>query len=314
MEQSAKYSAARGFELKDLDYFVAVAQASGIRRAATQLDAQLSSVSRRIRDLEDMLGVSLFDRHQGGVRLTEAGARFRSDLRPMFTQLDSALRKVRAAGRVGEGSLRIGIVASLASGFLNRLLSQWLAEHPRIALDFAEGSPRDHFAALLDGRLDLAFVTGSPTLDGCDVETLCTEPIYVAACSNHSLASGATTTWPMLRDEHFIVTEDAPGLEIHDYIVRHLSDIGVSPMVERYAVGRESLMVLIGLGLGVSFVSGAEVGVRYSNVAYVPLEHAPLLFSAVWLPGHDNPALRRMLSAARVLARSPTNNGSRHES
>lgn len=135
MPDSASGNAGRGFQLKDLDYFGAIAEASGIRRAATHLNVQLSSVSRRIRDLEDALGVSLFDRHQGDVRLTEAGARFRSDLRPVFSRLDNALWRARATGRVEKGRVRSGILASLASGFFNRVLSQWLAEHPRIALD-----------------------------------------------------------------------------------------------------------------------------------------------------------------------------------
>lgn len=63
------------FEFKDLGYFVAVADASGIRRAAAQLGARQSVVSRRLRNLEDELGVSLFDRHSGGVRLTSAARR-----------------------------------------------------------------------------------------------------------------------------------------------------------------------------------------------------------------------------------------------
>ncbi|HEV2605570.1 MAG TPA: LysR family transcriptional regulator [Microvirga sp.] len=167
-------------DLKDLNSFVAVAEAYGFRRAAEHLGIEQSALSRRIRGLEDKLGVSLFERHRGGVRLTVAGRRFLEDTRNVLSHLEAAVRTVRAAGYAGEGTLKIGVVVSISSSFLNRLLRVYRAEHPTVAMELVEGEPRAHVADLVGRVLDVAFLTGKPQPQGCDAEHLWHEPILAA--------------------------------------------------------------------------------------------------------------------------------------
>ncbi|HEV2605599.1 MAG TPA: LysR substrate-binding domain-containing protein [Microvirga sp.] len=290
-------------ELRDLKSFVAVAEACGFRRAADHLGVEQSALSRRVRSLEDQLGVSLFERNRGGVRLTHAGKRFLDDVRLTLSHLDGAIRAVSAAGRVGNGHVKIGTVASISSSFCNRLLRTFVREHPAVVIDLVEGPPREHMAAILDRRLDVAFVTGEPNAVACDVEQLWHEPILVAVPADHPRANESIVELTSLRDGRFIVSRSAPGPEIHDFIIKRLSSLGVSPEIGHFEVGREALMALVGLGLGVTLVSGAEAGVTYPNVVLVPVAGETLPFSAVWSPENDNPALRRFLSIARAMAR-----------
>lgn len=292
------------FELKDLRYFVAVADASGIRRAAAQLGARQSVVSRRLRDLEDELGVSLFERHSGGVRLTFAGRRLLDGIRLTFSYLDSTVRSVRATGDAGEGRLCIGVQASISSSFLNRLLRQWHENHADVAIEIEEGSPLENVGGVLARRLDVTFVTGSPAPVGCDVEHLWSEPIIAALPAGHPLATRASVALADLIGESFIVSRHAPGPEIHDYIVEHLSGPDAGPKIAEHGVGRETLLSMVGLRFGVTLVSGAEAEVLYPGVVFVPIAGETLPFSAVWSPANSNPALRRFLSAARVMARN----------
>lgn len=139
---------------------------------------------------------------------------------------------------------------------------------------------------------------------GCDVELLWSESILVALANDHELGGNAVIAWSTISTEAFIVSRSAPGLEIHDYVVKNLSGIGRHPEVSWHAVGRETLMAMVGLGVGISLVSAAEAGVRYPGVTFVPLAEERLAFSMVWSPQNDNPALRRFLSAARVHARA----------
>jgi len=250
--------------------------------------------------LEDQLGASLFERTRAGVRLTHAGQRFRGDVQAIFVQLESAISTVRAAGSAGTGRLRIGVTASVSSSFVRRLLTGWLHEHPQVALEVVEADPRENVAGVLERRLDVAFLTGNTLPPGCDHEQLWQERVIAVLPARHRLASRAETCIEELVNERFIVTEGGPGREIRDYIIRCASDLGLSPRVEFFAVGRETLISLVGLGLGVSVVSAAETGVVYPDVAFVPLSGARIPFSAVWSPDNDNPALRRFLSEARL--------------
>ncbi len=290
-------------ELKDLTVFIAVADAAGFRRAAKQLGVRQSTVSKRVRAFEDELGVSLFERHHEGVRLTYAGATLLEDIRPLTHRLDSALRRARAGGRATTGKLSVGIVASISSGFVHRLLSEWRCQHPDVGLELTEAAPEQHLAAVRNRRLDTAVVTGVLDVLGCDVENMFSEPIYVVLSTKNELAIANVLGWPDIQKLDFIVSRDAPGPEIHDYIVKHIAELGRSPRLKIFSVSREALMSMVGLGFGATLASGAEAAVIYPDVSFVPLAAERLPFSLVWVPQNDNPALRRFLSLARILSR-----------
>ncbi|MFL0419287.1 LysR family transcriptional regulator, partial [Sphingomonas sp. 179-A 4D3 NHS] len=97
--------------LNQLRYFVAAVDYGSFRKAAAALSVQESSISRRIRDLEDELGASLFMRHAGGVRLTVAGREFLRNARHALRQIDIGVTKVAAVGRAEQGLIKVGIVS-----------------------------------------------------------------------------------------------------------------------------------------------------------------------------------------------------------
>jgi DNA-binding transcriptional LysR family regulator len=285
-----------------------VAEHLSFSRAAQVLGVRQSAVSRLVRALEDMLGVSLFERASSGVRLTAAGRRFLERSRPALAEIDHAVKAAASAGRGAEGVIRIGIMSSVSGGFVRNLLGYYHCDNPAISLDIVEGSASEHIARITERQLDIAFVTGTPPASHCDIAVLWKARIFVALPEWHALAEVDAIEWASLKDEHFIVSRDAPGPEIHDYIVRRVVELGRSPSVDRHGVGRETLMHLVALGLGITLVSEAAIGTRYPNVTFRPLASAEdiLPYSAVWLPGNDNPALRRFLSLARSMSSGST--------
>ncbi|WP_245410554.1 LysR family transcriptional regulator [Notoacmeibacter marinus] len=102
-------------ELRHLRYVVAASRCGSLRRAAAALGVEQSAISRRIRDLEDELGASLFNRHSGGVILTHAGKKFVRHARQALSEVSCAAADVAPVGRGEEGVVRIGIFSSLAS-------------------------------------------------------------------------------------------------------------------------------------------------------------------------------------------------------
>jgi len=291
-------------KLISISQALVVAEHLSFSRAARILGVRQSAVSRRVQELEDKLGVSLFEREVGGVRLTEAGRRFLERSRSALAEIDYAVKAAASAGRGAEGSLRIGVVSSLSAGFVRELLDAYRDSHRAIAMDFVEGSASEHIAWITERQLDIAFVTGTPQASHCDALALWKARVFVALPQRHVLAEESEIRWDALKDEHFIVSRGAPGPEIHDYIVHRLAELGRSPSVERYRVDRETLMVLVGLNFGVSLISEAGTGARYPDVVFRPIATSAdiLPYSAVWLPGNDNPALRRLLSLARSLS------------
>jgi len=294
-------------DFRDLQMFMSVAETAGFRRAAVQHGIRQSVVSKRIRRLEDELGVSLFERHREGARLTHAGTALRADLAPLMTELDGALHRARAGGCASEGRLRVGVAASLSSGFLRHLLELWIEDYPRVSLEISEAGPREHLGAVLNRRIDVTFLTGSNWPPGCDVESLWMDQLFAALPACRGSDTRGEVALHQLASEQFILGQDGVGAEIRDYIIRRLSDLGASPRIKLFDVSREMLLTLVGLGLGVTLTSSQETGASYPNVTFVPVAGENLPFKAVWSPENDNPALRRFLSLARVLAKRAQN-------
>ena len=212
--------------LNQLRYFVAAVDYGSFRKAAAALSVQESSISRRIRDLEDELGASLFMRHAGGVRLTVAGREFLRNARHALRQIDIGVTKVAAVGRAEQGLIKVGIFSSLASGFLFDLLRAFGTRHPNVQVDLIDGNPPEHIAAVRKLCLDVAFITGTAAWDGCEAEHLWCEKVFVVLPDNHPLAGKPELGWVDLASERFIVSDVAPGQEIHDYLVAHLAGLG----------------------------------------------------------------------------------------
>jgi DNA-binding transcriptional LysR family regulator len=150
-------------KLVSISQALLVAEHLSFSRAAQVLGIQQSAVSRRVRALEDKLGVSLFERDASGIRLTEAGRRFLDRSRSALAEIDHAVKGAANAGCGAEGALRIGILSSLSGGFVRELLRAYRETHPAIAIDIVEGSASEHLARISERLLDIAFVTGAPS-------------------------------------------------------------------------------------------------------------------------------------------------------
>src|SRR6201981_198012 len=110
-------------ELRHLRYFVAVAEAENVLRAATQkLHVSQPAVSRQIRDLEDELGVQLFERTGKAVNLTDAGRLFLKEARAVLERTDEAVANVRAFAQAGEAELHVGYLPVLRAQIVSPTL------------------------------------------------------------------------------------------------------------------------------------------------------------------------------------------------
>jgi len=291
-------------EFRQIRYFLAAAEHGSFRKAASAAGVNESAVSRRVRDLEDQLGASLFQRHNGGVYLTVAGQRFVRHARKALQQISQGAKHVAAIGRSEDGHIKVGIFSSLASGFLAELLREYDKMHARVRIEFIDGDPLDHVSAIRQLRLDVAFITGTSTWAGCETDQLWSERVFAVLPSDHPLCDKRVLDWHDFAGELFIVSEAAPGPEIQDYLVQRLAGLGRHPEIHAQCVGRDNLLSLVAIGRGLTLTSEATTVAQFPRVSYRPIANEILPFSAVWSPRNDNPACRRLLSLARAMARS----------
>nr|WP_219848919.1 LysR family transcriptional regulator [Paracoccus sp. FO-3] len=289
-------------EVRHLRYFLAAAEHGSFRKAGLAIGISQSAISRCIAHLEDRIGASLFHRHAWGVSLTYAGQRFLPRARKAIRTIGEGANAVASAGRSEVGRVRIGIYSSIASGFLADVLHSFGQRHRRIRIEMIDGNPAEHVAAIRQLSLDVAFITGMREWVDCEREHLWSERVFVVLPDQHRLAAREDLEWRDVAEETFIVSETAPGQEIHDHLVRCLADLGRHPEIQVQQVSRDNLVPLVALGRGLTLVSEAMTVAQFPGAIYRPIRGEILPFSAVWSARNDNPAFRRFLSLARAMA------------
>ncbi|MFB9951640.1 LysR substrate-binding domain-containing protein [Rhizobium puerariae] len=292
--------------LASLIQTLAVAEYLNFRHAANALGVSLSSVSARVKTLEEDLGVLLFERHARGVRLTEAGRLFVERAAAGVDQLDHAVKTAGMAASGECGRLRIGVHTIIPGSFLAELLQRYREDHPSIEIEIMEGTARDAVMQLRADRLDIVFVAGTPELPDCHSRQIWSEPLVAILPDRHPLAEQSAVTWAELAGETFLVRHGGTGPQVHDHIVLRLAGHWPAPSILRFDVGRSTLLSMIGQGFGITVVGAASTILTPSGVAFVPVadEPEPVPFSAVWSPFNRSAALRNLLSLAAEIGRS----------
>ncbi len=292
--------------LTSLVQALAVAEHLNFRHAANSLGVSQSSVSARMKALEEQLGILLFERHARGVRLTDAGRHFVDQVKIGISQLDHAVKIAGMAARGEHGLLRIGVYAFVARSFLADLLTEYRRKHSGIAIEMKEGSARDMLVDLREDRLDVAFVTGTLEPPDCHSRLLWTEPMLAALPANHPLAEYSAVTWVDLATETFLVGHGSTGPQVQNHIILRLAGHWPAPSVLRFDIGRGTLLSMVAQGFGITLVGVATSLSPTPGVVFLPVadEPEPIAFSAIWSPHNRSAALRKLLTLADRLSRT----------
>lgn len=291
--------------LASLIQTLAVAEHLSFYRAANALGVSQSSVSARIKALEEDLGVRLFERNTRGVRLTEAGRLFVERVSAGVEHLDHAVKSAGMAALGECGRLRMGVHGLIPHSFLANLIGRYRDDYPGIDLEIAESTAREAITQLRAGHLDIAFVVGTPDLPDCRSRRVWTEPLVVAMSDRNPLAGQEHVTWADLAGETFLVRPGGPGPQVHDHILLRLAGRWPAPTILRIGVERASLLSMVGQGFGVTLLGNASSLSPVADVRFLPIadEPEPVVFSAVWSPFNQNAALRNLLDLADEMRR-----------
>lgn len=291
------------FDIRQLRYAIAAADHGSFYRASRVLDVEQSTLSRAVLKLERVIGGRIFNRSQGGVSMTLAGAQLIRAARPMVASADKMVATMRAAGQGRAGGLMIGHNSAISAGHLRATMLGWRAANPDVEIDGVEAD-RDALLAGLDtGEIDIAILVGEAGYAGFRREGFWNERVMAALPADHALAASEAVHWTDLRRERFLLPAADPGPEIRDLLLGRLMVAGEPPDIRMHQASREAILSVLGGGLGVSIVCEGATGARYPDVIYRPVqgEQGPAFinYSGYWRKDNANPALRRFLAFVR---------------
>lgn len=289
-------------ELRHLRYFVAVAEAENVTRAAAKLHVAQPAVSRQIRDLEDELGVPLLERSAKSVRLTDAGRIFLEEARAVLNRADDAVKAVRAVGGGARGELHVGYAPSLTVQILPRALRGFQNDWPGVRVSLHDLSTGEMLEGLRENRLDLALMV-QPTagqLRGLRFYELARYPMCAAVAPGHRLAKIRAIPVAKAIAEPLIGYSRAEYPEYHIGIEEIFRSVGRTPTEIEEHDSVSSLIAAVEAGRGLALVPSAlacMVGPRLKIVPLAP-EVAPIVVGAVCRKASDSVAAHKFIAAA----------------
>jgi DNA-binding transcriptional LysR family regulator len=185
---------ARVFHQPALLYLGSTAECLSIRECARRLNVASSAVSRQISQLEDVLGMSLFDRDGRRLKLTTAGEVLLRHVRRLIAPVEAAISELDMLRGLKTGSVRIATVESVGLSFLPPLLAEFGRRHPTLQLDVAVTSAREVVARLSDESVDIGF--GFLTKPSPDIEMAVRRDVRIGALMrpDHPLAKATSLT------------------------------------------------------------------------------------------------------------------------
>jgi DNA-binding transcriptional LysR family regulator len=243
-------------EIRHLRYFVAVAEEQNVTRAAARLHVSQPPLSRQMRDLEEELGVALFERSAKALRLTEAGRTMLTEARAVLQRLAEAIRAVREVARGEGGELQVGYAPSLTVELLPEALRTLRERAPGVHVTLHDLSTEGMLAGLRDGSLHLALLVQPPpgALPGLRFDPLRSYPVCVAVPRAHELARARQVNLQRLGRERLIIYGRAEYPEYRAWIERLFLPVGPAPQVAEEHDSATSLIAAVEAGRGIALV------------------------------------------------------------
>ena len=239
-------------ELRQLRYFLVVADELHFGRAAERLHITQPPLTVAVKSLERELGVRLFDRTTRRVTLTAAGQAFRDRIQAAIAELDDAAGDVADVAAGKSGKIRVGFVSSASYTTVPEAIRTFRRYRPRVDLVLHPLTSGEQVEQLLDGNLDLGLIRDPGDVPGLNLELLSTEDLVLVLPETHRLAAVKEVRPEDLEGEPMILFPYRlmPGFVAR--VLRLFDSLPSPPMVVQQAIHQETVLGLVAAGLGVS--------------------------------------------------------------
>lgn len=241
------------FTIRQLNYFVAVAEHGSVSAAAQSLSISQSAVTEAVKDLEADLGVKLFDRHSRGLRITHRGNQFLRHATTILAEVSGARRAFDDEGQSAQGKLHLGLTSLVAGYVISDLLAKYRRANPKVEISAIEDSGEYLEHLLIGGEMDVAVMMTSRVAErhALHAETLDVSPYRLWMPLGHRLTGQDSISLSDLKEEPLIILNID---EMEQETVKLLSVLGTRPKVAFRTRSVEAVRSLVATGAGVALL------------------------------------------------------------
>ncbi|WP_439407978.1 LysR substrate-binding domain-containing protein [Bradyrhizobium sp. DASA03076] len=261
-------------DLRQVRYFIAVAEERSFTLAARRLNLSQPPLSQHIQALEAELGTPLLYRTSRKVELTQAGEAMLLRGRAILQQVKSAEDEVRSIGAGLVGTLDLGATGSILRGPLAELLAAYRQVAPLVKMTVHEQAPALQIAALLSRTTNISLIRGVPSERDLTSRLAWREEVVLAVPRTHPLAKRKRVALSELASEDHVVL-DPDSSDFARYVQSCCVDAGFLPKVSQQVVDAQSIPSLIAAGFGVALVPQSIARFTTSDIAFRPIRPSP---------------------------------------
>ncbi|MFC5472763.1 LysR substrate-binding domain-containing protein [Paraherbaspirillum soli] len=295
-------------DLRLLRYFIAVAEEGNVGRAAQRLCISQSPLSRQIKELEQRLGLVLFERVRQRLLLTATGHAFLEEARGMLAHAAQVEQRARRWAQADEGSLMIGFVeAAIFSDFLSRSLQRLRADYPAVQVELRAMRSAPQCEAIRRRELDLGLVYNPPPVDDAELTSnpIVTERLLLALPAGHPLQQCRTIRPQDLDRAAWIALPRRQNVAARERFLASCRQAGFEPDIRHEAAEVLTVLGLVSAGMGLALVQeGVASMTQFPRVVFRPLDWFPASVAVhlVYRRGSSELLLKRFLDVIEMVA------------
>lgn len=289
-------------ELRQLRYFAHIAELEHFGKAAERLHIAQPALTRQIKQLEEEIGVELFERLPRGVKLTSAGRVFFGQTRDLLAQCDKMVKLTQQVSRGRAGLLRIGFADGVTfNKTFSEILRSFRQGYPEVVLDLVSATSLEQAELLAGNEIDLGFVYWLPKGQPIQSLQFMEEELMLAVSKSSPLAKRKTLTLKDLNDYPIVWFPRAGSPGYYDLIASPFARSGCSFNVIQEGNNESTMLSLVSADIGATFITESAMRRKPDDVVFIPVcdLKATLSIKAMWNSDDKSPALQEFVSAVK---------------
>lgn len=290
-------------DLRHLKYFIAVAEEQNIGRAAARLNISQPPLTRQIQQLEEELGVRLFNRTPRGMELTQTGEVLLQEARNIRSLVEQATERTQRAGQGKLGRLDVAIFGSAILDSIPKLLLAFRTRYPGVNIVLHTMTKSEQIEALRQRRVTVGFNRMVSPLPDLSTTLVATEALLLAVNEGHELAGEESVSLSVLAKYPMVLFPTGQRPNFVDKVMGLCRDMGFAPQVSQEVGDAVTGVALVASGFGVSLVPESVTRLKIPGVIYRPLKNPPAQatvdLSCLYRSDDESPILAAFLDTVR---------------
>lgn len=284
-------------ELRHLRYFLAVAESLHFKKASDQLFISQPALSKQIKQLEESIGIKLFERHSRKVELTQAGQFLKEEVTDLLNRLEQGIQNAKSWQAGHKGHLKFGYVGSAMNNVIPQFLVAIRNQFPGVLFDLKEMDNQRQIEALLNREIDFGFIRQETVPNGIEICPVFKDTFSLVIPKNHPVQPKDFKNLNQFKESRFILFDPSYSESYFNKVMEMFIESGFHPIISHKTVHANTIYNLVENNFGVSIVPTSLKKGYQSNVHFIELDHLKhrTTLQMIWNKQSKNPVVPNVL-------------------